>query len=296
MVASRFENSLFSRPWTGRTGVYPGQPAAPATAFLPAPPPPMPQVNAPLQVMAGAMPLINPYPQQGAPGEGYGGGGFDPNTTGYGTSPSFGSWASNVLAGLGMVTGPIGAALAAGRIGGTMIADPARTTPYGLNDVFGLLGWGGDDASLADTPGGLAALNANADAYAQGFSGAPDPFGVAGQYGGAFSPEITAIADQMAAQAASEDVGGGGLGASNDATMGGVGQEAGQSLGWRAGGYTGGGADARVQAGAPAGIVHEGEHVLRNAAVRKYGRRTLDALNRNAVPANKLAALAKRYR
>lgn len=292
MVASRFENSLFSRPWTGRTGVYPGQPAAPATAFLPAPPPPMPQVNAPLQVMAGAMPLINPYPQQGAPGEGYGGGGFDPNATGYGTSPSFGSWASNVLAGLGMVTGPIGAALAAGRIGGTMIADPARTTPYGLNDVFGLLGWGGTPA--AAEPGSQFAGMTNAEIAGMPTAEFADALGA-----GTGNPDYglsQALAETIGSVASEGAAMGGGLGASNDATMGGVGQEAGQSLGWRAGGYTGGGADARVQAGAPAGIVHEGEHVLRNAAVRKYGRRTLDALNRNAVPENKLAALAKRYR
>ena len=301
MVASRFENSLFSRPWMAQTGVYPGQPAAtPQQAATPA----SAQPNAPLQIMAGSLPAAPVFMPQGQ-GEGIGGGGMDPNTTGYGTSPSFGSFATNVLSNLG----PLGmfGTLA------TMVTDPQRTTPYGiLGDVFG---WGQPQRSdpfaemnvtgtpfgdLSDMYGGMnvtgtpavtnpgyAGMNVTGTPYGDlpgygvnaegaGYGGSTDS---SGNYGGPAGGADTANSANSAGGPSAH-------GAGTDPN----GNE------WRTGGYTGAGLDGVVQPGMPAGTVHEGEQVLNARSTRKYGTENLAPLNEGKVPRNKLVALAKRYR
>ena len=286
MVASRFENSLFSRPWMAQTGVYPGQPAAtPQQAATPA----SAQPNAPLQIMAGSLPAS--MPTLGAPGEGYGGGGMDPNATGYGTSPSFGSFAANILGNLG----PLGMATTLG----TMIANPSRTTPYGLQDLFGLLGWGGGaGATQANDPS--LPSDANIDALAGGLApglgvNQPQGLGLSGNWGAGFSPEVQAAIDAMGGTS-TDGYGGSPTGGAATGTGTGTEDEGGTAGIYRSGGYTGAGLDGVVQPGMPAGTVHEGEQVLNARSTRKYGTENLAPLNEGKVPRNKLVALAKRYR
>lgn len=57
-------------------------------------------------------------------------------TPGFGTSKSLGNHLANIAVGLGMLSGPVGAVLAGGRIAGTMIAAPERDRVIGLNDVL----------------------------------------------------------------------------------------------------------------------------------------------------------------
>lgn len=292
MVASRFQSALFSRPWMPQVGAYPGAPpAAPAAASMPASPP---QANQPLQVMAGAVPAaIPPFQPPLGQGEGYGGGGLDPNTTGYGTSPDFGSWAANILAGTGLLAGPIGAAIAAGRIGGTMIADPARATPYGsMQDVLGLLGWGGPQAAGGTPFGGMS----NAEIAGMPTQGFADATGLG-------SATDNALANALAETVASVEGGyagdlGGGTGPGGAAAGTGTGTEdQGGTAGiYRYGGYTGAGKDGVVQKWAPAGTVHEGEVVMSTEAVRKHGRDKLERMNADARKANRLASVVKRMR
>lgn len=276
MVASRFENSLFSRPWMAQTGVYPGQPAAtPQQAATPA----SAQPNAPLQIMAGSLPAAQPAFQPQGQGEGYGGGGMDPNATGYGVSPSLGAFATSVLSNLG----PFGMAATLA----TMMADPKRGTPYGiLSDIFG---WGmQNDVKGPETFGPTAPDSSFAFGSGMkgdvGFDGTKSDFsGFGGDIGGpttAGSPET-----DPGAPGGPDNTGVG------DGTHGdGVGLA-------RFGAYTGAGADGVVQPNMPVPIqVHEGEQVLRHEAVQKYGRNSMSALNEGKVPKNKLVALAKRYR
>lgn len=72
-------------------------------------------------------------------GEGYGAGGIDPANSGYGLNNNLGDVLSNlaVVAPGMLVGGPIGALVAAGRMGHTMISEPNRTTAYSLGELFG---------------------------------------------------------------------------------------------------------------------------------------------------------------
>ncbi|MCC6827454.1 MAG: hypothetical protein IT550_04415 [Novosphingobium sp.] len=278
MVASRFENSLFSRPWMAQTGVYPGQPAAtPQQAATPA----SAQPNAPLQIMAGSLPAAQPAFQPQGQGEGYGGGGMDPNATGYGVSPSLGAFATSVLSNLG----PFGMAATLA----TMMADPTRATPYGIGDLFGGGQMAGTDPSLPSDAG----IDAYAGALAPGLGiNQPTGLGLSGNWGAGFSPEVQAAIDSMNGGGgnAGGATSGGDLGAgtaSETGALGGV---------YQRGGYTGAGQDGVVQPGMPAGTVHEGEQVINARSTRKYGTENLAPLNEGKVPRNKLVALAKRYR
>ena len=287
MVASRFENSLFSRPWMAQTGVYPGQPAAtPQQTAAPA----VAQPNAPLQIMAGSMPATQAFQPQGQ-GEGVGGGGMNPNASGYGTSPSFGSFATNVLSNLG----PLGmfGTLA------TMVTDPQRATPYGLTDLFGLLGWGGSSGATQQNDPSLPS-DTNIDALAGGLASGlgvnqPTGLGIGDQWGQGFSPEVQAAIDAMGGDRG-DGYAGSPTGGAATGTGTGTEDQGGTPGVYRRGGYTGAGADGVVQPGMPAGTVHEGEQVLNARSTRKYGTENLAPLNEGKVPRNKLVALAKRYR
>ena len=296
MVASRFDNSLYSRPWMARTGVYPGQPAAAPAAVADTP---GTTANAPLQIMAGSVPTAPVFMPQGQ-GEGIGGGGMDPSTSGYGVSPDFGSWANNVLNGLSMIgAGPLGAVLGAGRMAGTMIADPQRATPYGLTDLFGLLGWGGSSGATQQNDPSLPS-DTNIDALAGGLASGlgvnqPTGLGIGDQWGQGLSPEVQAAIDAMGGDRG-DGYAGSPTGGAATGTGTGTEDQGGTPGVYRRGGYTGAGADGVVQPGMPAGTVHEGEQVINASSTRKYGADNLAPLNDGRVPRNKLAALASRYR
>lgn len=300
MVASRFDNSLYSRPWMARTGVYPGQPAAAPAAVADTP---GTTANAPLQIMAGSLPA-NPT-QAGTYGGGEGLGGAGPEMggnvagfgmmgsgfPGFGTSPSFGSFATNVLSNLG----PLGmfGTLA------TMVTDPQRTTPYGLTDLFGLLGWGGSSGATQQNDPSLPS-DTNIDALAGGLASGlgvnqPTGLGIGDQWGQGFSPEVQAAIDAMGGDRG-DGYGGSPTGGAATGTGTGTEDQGGTPGVYRRGGYTGAGADGVVQPGMPAGTVHEGEQVLNARSTRKYGTENLAPLNEGKVPRNKLVALAKRYR
>ena len=65
-------------------------------------------------------------------------------TPGFGTSKSLGAHIANVLTGVGLIGSLPTAALAAGRMVGTMIAAPERDKFIGLNDILGAILGRGD--------------------------------------------------------------------------------------------------------------------------------------------------------
>jgi len=298
---ARFANALYQRPWLPQIGTYPGRTGNALTDLAAAPPgaPAVPQVQEP-PVYAGSQPLQS---RVEAPGEGYGGGGIDPNTSGYGTASSLGAFLGNIATGLGLITGPLGAAITGGRILGTMIADPQRDTFYGVGDLFG--GGGGpnvDQGAVIGAPAGTApgwggTIGRTAEGSIEFGPATPDVNDVLSATPNPGNPFGMAQTHGTVSYGGGGDGGGGyggGLGASSDATMGGVGQEAGQSLGWRRGGYTGAGADRMVQPGMPAGMVHEGEYVLPARATGHYGTSLLTQLKNRKIDKDKLARLARR--
>jgi hypothetical protein len=99
---------------------------------------------------------------------------------GYGVSPDFGSWATNIMSNLG----PVGMATTLG----TMFTDPTRTTPYGLTDVLG----GGGQQSNVGVPSDTG-IDAYAGALAHGLGiNQPQGLGLAGQFGAGFSDSLLA--------------------------------------------------------------------------------------------------------
>lgn len=155
--------------------------AAPATMAQAAP-----------SLMVGAVPAGGAV--SGAPGEGQGGAGAEmagnvadfggmvgSGTPGYGVSHSLADWGLSVLGNLG----PLGMAATLG----TMVADPDRTTPYGVGDVFGGGGSGQGSTDSSGQYGGPAggadtANSANSAGGPSAHGGGTDPNGNEWRKGG----------------------------------------------------------------------------------------------------------------
>ena len=227
--------------------------AAPATAAGAAP-----------ALMVGSVPAGGAA--GGATGEGVGGGGNDPNATGYGQTTDV----KGVLGTLGsFALGPIGAALA---LGVNMVADPNRTSTYGLADMFS-----GKPTSLT----GMLADQWNGNLVNPNVV-SPDKTAGPADYGKAdFGADFSGTVSSGGPEGGGKATGGAdpSQNAENNAPDAGKGDgmaDGGQKL--RKGGYTGAGRDGVVQPGRPAGTVHESEFVIPHEAVALLGLPFLERL------------------
>lgn len=151
-----------------------------------------------MMAQAGPAMMVGSVPAgggvSGAPGEGQGGAGADmagnvagfggmvgSGTPGYGVAHSLADWGLSIASNLGPL-GMLGTL-------GTMVADPDRTTPYGVGDVFGGGGGGQGSTDSSGQYGGPAggadtANSANSAGGPSAHGGGTDPNGNEWRKGG----------------------------------------------------------------------------------------------------------------